>query len=67
MAGIISLLNEFRISEGDPALGFLNTWSYDVAPRSFNDIIKGTNPGCGTVGFSAVTGWDPVRSLQAHF
>lgn len=24
------------------------------------DITNGTNPGCGTKGFSAVEGWDPV-------
>ena len=29
----------------------------------FNDITNGTNPGCGTVGFTAVKGWDPVTGL----
>ncbi|KAI9438396.1 subtilisin-like protein [Lactarius psammicola] len=28
-----------------------------------NDIISGNNPGCGTDGFSAITGWDPVTGL----
>lgn len=30
---------------------------------AFNDITNGTNPGCGTEGFSAVSGWDPVTGL----
>ncbi|KAH9164080.1 peptidase S8/S53 domain-containing protein, partial [Lactarius sanguifluus] len=53
-AGIISLLNDYRISNGKPPLGFLN---------GLNDITSGTNPGCNTDGFSAVPGWDPVTGL----
>ena len=30
---------------------------------AFNDITNGTNPGCGTEGFSAVPGWDPVTGV----
>jgi tripeptidyl-peptidase-1 len=26
-------------------------------------ITSGSNPGCGTNGFSAVAGWDPVTGL----
>jgi tripeptidyl-peptidase-1 len=26
----------------------------------FNDITVGSNPGCGTDGFPASPGWDPV-------
>ncbi|KAF8265095.1 peptidase S8/S53 domain-containing protein [Lactarius quietus] len=33
------------------------------APLGFNDITSGSNPGCGTEGFSAVPGWDPVTGL----
>lgn len=29
----------------------------------FNDITSGNNPGCGTNGFSAQPGWDPVTGL----
>jgi tripeptidyl-peptidase I len=32
-------------------------------PEVLNDITNGTNPGCGTKGFSAVEGWDPVTGL----
>ena len=30
---------------------------------SFNDVTNGTNPGCGTEGFTAVRGWEPVTGL----
>ena len=29
----------------------------------FNDITNGTNPGCGTPGYSTSVGWDPVTGL----
>ncbi|KAN0113839.1 serine protease [Russula decolorans] len=51
--GVISLLNDFLISKGKSALGFLNPLIYST----------GSNPGCGTSGFSAVKGWDPVTGL----
>ena len=60
VAGIISLLNDYRISQGEPALGFLNNWLYGHALDGFNDIESGSNPGCGTTGFPAIKGWDPV-------
>jgi tripeptidyl-peptidase-1 len=55
VAAIVSLLNDFRISEGKPELGFLNLWLYKNGPVNleiFNDIVEGSNPGCGTGGFS---------------
>ncbi len=64
VAGIISLLNDFLISEGKPPLGFLNPWLYGDGLAGLNDIISGSNPGCGTDGFSAVAGWDPVRPAR---
>ncbi|KAH9035165.1 subtilisin-like protein [Lactarius deliciosus] len=62
-AGIISLLNDYRISIGRPPLGFLNIWLYGVCLPGLNDITFGSNPGCNTDGFSAVPGWDPVTGL----
>ncbi|KAH9172029.1 subtilisin-like protein [Lactarius sanguifluus] len=62
-AGIISLLNDFLISEGKKPLGFLNPWLYDRGLRGLNDITSGSNPGCNTDGFSAISGWDPVTGL----
>ncbi|KAH9045777.1 peptidase S8/S53 domain-containing protein [Lactarius pseudohatsudake] len=63
VAGIISLLNDFLLSKGWSPLGFLNLWLYDPdhGLGGFNDITSGSNQGCGTDGFSAINGWDPVR------
>ncbi|KAF8262584.1 subtilisin-like protein [Lactarius quietus] len=62
-AGIISLLNDYRISNGMPPLGFLNPWLYSGGFTGLNDITRGSNPGCGTGGFAAIVGWDPVTGL----
>ncbi|KAH8976683.1 subtilisin-like protein [Lactarius hatsudake] len=62
-AGIISLLNDYRLSQGKRPLGFLNPWLYDGGLKGFNDIVSGSNPGCNTDGFSAIVGWDPVTGL----
>jgi tripeptidyl-peptidase-1 len=32
-------------------------------PEILGDIKNGTNPGCGTAGFSATPGWDPGTEL----
>ncbi|KZT33755.1 subtilisin-like protein [Sistotremastrum suecicum HHB10207 ss-3] len=61
-AGIISLVNDARLSKGMSSLGFLNPLIY-ASPSAFNDIISGHNPGCGTPGFNASVGWDPVTGL----
>ncbi|KAH9020555.1 subtilisin-like protein [Lactarius deliciosus] len=63
VAGIISLLNDYRITNGRPPLGFLNIRLYEDGFAGLNDITSGSNPGCGTDGFSAVPGWDPVTGL----
>ena len=41
-AGIVSLLNDARLSKGLPPLGFLNPLLYNAAeedPTTFNDIV----------------------------
>ncbi|KAH9161681.1 subtilisin-like protein [Lactarius sanguifluus] len=63
VAGIISLLNDYRISQGRHPLGFLNPWLYGIARAGLTDITSGSNPGCNTDGFPAVVGWDPVTGL----
>ena len=60
VAGIISLLNDFRLSQNMGTLGFLNPWLYGYGMGGLNDITSGRNPGCGTGGFPAASGWDPV-------
>ncbi|KAH8810891.1 peptidase S8/S53 domain-containing protein [Xylogone sp. PMI_703] len=61
-AGIVTLLNEERIAHGKGPIGFLNPTLYKN-PQAFNDITIGNNPGCGTGGFNATPGWDPVTGL----
>ncbi|KAG6841850.1 hypothetical protein C0991_006257 [Blastosporella zonata] len=61
--GIVSLLNDVRKSHGRPPLGFLNPLLYSKAASGFNDITVGHNSGCGTTGFNATKGWDPVTGL----
>ncbi|KAH8984349.1 subtilisin-like protein [Lactarius akahatsu] len=63
VAGTISLLNDYLITNGRPPLGFLNIRLYHDGFAGLNDITSGSNPGCGTDGFSAVPGWDPVTGL----
>ncbi|TFK52035.1 subtilisin-like protein [Heliocybe sulcata] len=62
-AGIIALLNDYRIASGKAPLGFLNPWLYSTGVNGLNDITSGSNPGCNTNGFDATTGWDPVTGL----
>ncbi|KAL9599924.1 MAG: hypothetical protein Q9219_003486 [cf. Caloplaca sp. 3 TL-2023] len=59
---IITLINEQRANAGKKAVGFINPTIY-ANPTAFNDITSGGNQGCGTAGFTAVTGWDPVTGL----
>jgi tripeptidyl-peptidase-1 len=61
-ASVVALLNDQLLAAGKPPLGFLNPWLY-ANPGALNDIVDGTNPGCGTDGFSAGTGWDPLTGL----
>ncbi|KAH8983954.1 peptidase S8/S53 domain-containing protein [Lactarius hatsudake] len=63
VSGVISLLNDYRLSQGKPPLGFLNPWLYGGGLSGLNDIVSGSNPGCNTDGFSAIVGWDPVTGL----
>ncbi|KAH6694775.1 peptidase S8/S53 domain-containing protein [Leptodontidium sp. MPI-SDFR-AT-0119] len=59
---IVTLINEARMNRGKGSLGFLNPALY-ANPHMLNDITKGSNPGCGTDGFKATSGWDPVTGL----
>jgi tripeptidyl-peptidase-1 len=47
---------------GKGPIGFINPTLYEY-PWILNDIEKGGNQGCGTPGFTAVEGWDPVMGL----
>jgi tripeptidyl-peptidase-1 len=41
---------------------YLNILFYQN-PTIFTDITSGNNPGCGTKGFYAAKGWDPITGL----
>ena len=66
-ASIISLLNDFLLYKDRSPLGFLNPFLYGVGQDGLNDITQGSNPACKTDGFSAIAGWDPVRSFRPDF
>lgn len=58
-SGVIALVNDARVASGKSPLGFLNPFIY-ANPDIFNDVTEGNNPGCGTPGFFANEGWDPI-------
>lgn len=59
---MVNMINELRLEYGKGPVGFLNAALY-ARPDVMNDIELGSNPGCGTEGFSAVPGWDPLTGL----
>ena len=61
-AAILNRINEERLAAGKKTVGFVNPTLY-ANPQVLHDITVGSNPGCGTNGFSAVAGWDPVTGL----
>ena len=62
IGAILTLINEARLNAGKSSIGFINPVLY-ANPGVFNDITSGTNRGCGTAGFEAIAGWDPVTGL----
>eukprot|EP01147_Barroeca_monosierra_P006812 gene6813-386_t len=66
VAGIVALLNDIRLKNNKPPLGWLNPLFY-AHPEVFNDMTKGTNKGSGIYGFTATTGWDPVTGVENSF
>ncbi|RPD61015.1 subtilisin-like protein [Lentinus tigrinus ALCF2SS1-7] len=64
MAAILSGINDARLAIGKKPIGFINPTIYSSTfQKAFNDITNGTNPGCGTAGFYAQPGWDPVTGV----
>jgi len=69
-AAIMSLLNDYRLSNGKPPLGFLNPLLYQMAeeqPQSFKPIVLGNNKGTIGVeckyGYGNSWGWSPTTGL----
>ena len=66
-AGLVSLMNEARMTAGKPALGFLNPFLYQNED-AFTDVTQGSNKigrGGNTLpyGFNCSAGWDPATGL----
>jgi len=70
-AGLVTLINDARISAGKSSVGIINNAIYTFGqsnPSYFNDITVGENnccagesdPVCCPNGFVAATGWDPT-------
>lgn len=64
VAGIISMVNEHRLQNNKPTMGFLNPFIYKNS-QAFNDVTLGCNYGCltGDIGFCSTTGFDPVTGM----
>ncbi len=61
VAGIISILNDIRLNNGQKTLGFLNPLLYSLKGNGFYDVTKGANGDGGQCGgFKAIKGWDPA-------
>ncbi|EJC98371.1 subtilisin-like protein [Fomitiporia mediterranea MF3/22] len=64
VGSFLTLINDARIAAGKGPVGFINPTIYSAEFASaFNDITHGGNQGCGTPGFTATTGWDPVTGV----
>ncbi|KAJ5438830.1 Aorsin [Penicillium daleae] len=61
-ASVLNLINEERLAAGKGTVGFVNPVLY-AHPEVLNDITNGTNAGCDTNGFAAISGWDPATGL----
>ncbi|KAI0120716.1 peptidase S8/S53 domain-containing protein [Xylariales sp. AK1849] len=61
-AAVITLINQERQAVGKGTVGFINPVLY-ANPSTLTDIKNGSNANCGSSGFSAVEGWDPITGL----
>jgi len=64
-AGVIAMINDELIAAGQPQMGFLNPWIYQVAGPGggFMDVTTGTNNANFGAGFTATEGWDPATGF----
>ncbi|TFY81696.1 hypothetical protein EWM64_g2315 [Hericium alpestre] len=62
IASTVAPLNDELIAAGKSPLSFINPLLY-ATKEAFRDVTRGHNPGCGTPGFNAVPGWDPISGV----
>jgi len=71
-AGMVTLINDYRLRAGKKSLGFLNQALYKLDASTWNDITSGnsrcaaegeTGTNCCKQGFLAAAGWDPLTGL----
>lgn len=78
-AGVIGLLNDARMRQNKPSMGFLNPFLYSLGSSGLNDIVNGGSTGCDGharfhgppngspvvpfASWNATEGWDPVTGL----
>ncbi|KAJ7261227.1 subtilisin-like protein [Mycena rebaudengoi] len=64
LGAMLTMINDARLALGKKPIGFINPAIYSAAfQNAFHDITTGSNPGCGTDGFAAAEGFDPVSGL----
>ncbi|KAJ7623071.1 peptidase S8/S53 domain-containing protein [Mycena polygramma] len=64
VGAMLAMINDARLAIHKKPIGFINPTIYSPKfKRAFNDITSGRNPGCGTAGFAAAKGFDPVTGL----
>lgn len=62
-AALVSVLNDYRSSKGEANLGFLNPLLYGSGRSALRDVTQGSNKGCDSAGFPAMSGWDAATGL----
>jgi len=69
-AGLVSLVNSYRLSQGWSAVGFMNSAIYSNNGAFANDVLSGdnyctseSNRCCTSVGFTCGSSWDPVTGF----
>jgi len=65
-AGMLTLINGFRLAAGKSSIGFFNPIlykAYATDPTIYQDITSGNNGDMCCPGFNAAPGWDPVTGL----
>ncbi|KAH7323933.1 peptidase S8/S53 domain-containing protein [Rhexocercosporidium sp. MPI-PUGE-AT-0058] len=62
-AAMVALVNDIRLRNGKPVLGWLNPMLYSEGMKTvWNDVTEGVSYGCGAT-WNTTVGWDTVTGL----